>query len=88
MPAQAKAIILGDALLLALASIVVDYASLLARKTGWHVVNADVPGNTTANGLERLPAILAVDHIDLLIIALGGNDFIQHLPLIFHSWPK
>ncbi len=82
MPAHARVVILGDSLTYGTgANAGEDYPSILASKTGWHIVNAGVPGNTSANGLEHLPAILAEDKIDLLIVELGGNDFIHQLPV-------
>ena len=82
LPAKANVVILGDSLTYGTgANKGEDYASVLAAKTGWHIVNAGVPGNTSSDGLERLPAILAEGHIDLLIVELGGNDFIRHVPV-------
>jgi len=62
-----------------------DYASILASNTGWNIINAGVPGNTSFDGLSRLPQILAAHEngeqkIDLLIVELGGNDFLRHVP--------
>lgn len=82
LPAQANVVILGDSLTFGTgANSGEDYPSILASKTGWHIVNAGVPGNTSSNGLERLPAILEGDKIDLLIVELGGNDFIHRVPV-------
>tara|TARA_R110002096_G_scaffold24760_32_gene78093 strand:+ start:10269 stop:10907 length:639 start_codon:yes stop_codon:yes gene_type:complete len=39
----------------------------------WRVLNAGVSGDTTAGGLRRAPWLLKKP-VDLLIIALGGND--------------
>ncbi len=57
-----------------------DIASLIAKELPFHVQNAGVPGNTTQDGLGRLEATLD-QPIDLLIIGLGGNDFLRHVPL-------
>lgn len=85
LPANASVVILGDSLTYGTgAGLGEDYASILAANTRWNVINAGVPGNTSANGLARLPALLA-EHdtgeqkIDLLIVALGGNDFLKHV---------
>ncbi|MDD2832458.1 MAG: arylesterase [Methylotenera sp.] len=61
-----------------------DYVSLLAANTQWQLVNAGVPGNTSADGLQRLPDLLETYHadeskIDLLIVELGGNDFLRQI---------
>lgn len=58
-----------------------DYPSLLAGNTGWQVVNAGVPGDTSADGLERLPELLSEHKIDLLIVELGGNDFLRRVSI-------
>lgn len=56
------------------------YPAVLARLTGWQVVNAGVPGDTTAQARARLPALLADHHPRLVIVSLGGNDFLRRLP--------
>lgn len=85
LPANASVVILGDSLTYGTgAGRGEDYASILAANTRWNVINAGVPGNTSANGLARLPELLA-EHdageqkIDLLIVELGGNDFLKHV---------
>lgn len=79
--AHSTVLILGDSLTYGTgADKDQDYASMLARDTGWDVINAGVPGNTSVNGLERLPDLLSERKVDLLIIELGGNDFLQHVP--------
>jgi acyl-CoA thioesterase-1 len=49
---------------------------------GWNfkVVNAGVSGETTAGGLRRLDWVLK-RRIDVLILALGGNDALRGIPL-------
>lgn len=81
LPANANVLILGDSLSYGTgAASGEDYPSLLAASTGWQIINAGKPGDTTAGGLERLPDLLAAQHVDLLIIELGGNDFLRHVP--------
>jgi len=57
-----------------------DYPSLLSRQLGSPVVNAGHRGDTTAQALERLSE--SVLHINprLVIVLLGGNDFLRQLP--------
>jgi acyl-CoA thioesterase-1 len=43
-------------------------------------VNAGVSGDTTADGLQRYDWSVAGSNADLLVIALGANDFLQNLP--------
>lgn len=81
LPANATVVILGDSLTYGTgAEKGQDYASMLANKSGWNVINAGVPGNTSANGLERLSDLLDEQKVDLLIVELGGNDFLRHMP--------
>lgn len=51
------------------------YPALLAEKLGadWRVINAGISGDTTAGGLRRIDWILR-QPVDVLVIALGGND--------------
>ena len=44
-----------------------------AAKLPWRVVNAGISGDTTAGGLRRINWLLR-QPIDILILALGGND--------------
>lgn len=53
------------------------YPDVLARLTGWQVVNAGVPGHTSAQALERTAALLAQHRPALLIVSIGGNDFLR-----------
>ncbi len=54
-----------------------DYPSLLAKSTGWNIINKGVPGDTTAGGLARLPALLTEHQPKLLIVELVGNDLLH-----------
>lgn len=47
----------------------------------YSVVNASISGDTTANGLARLPALLSQYHPDIVLIELGGNDGLRGTPL-------
>lgn len=56
------------------------WPKLLADKSGWTVVNGGVSGDTSAAALQRLPALLDQHRPALVLIALGGNDMLRHLP--------
>jgi len=57
------------------------YPSLLAALTGRRIVNAGVSGDTTADALERLDRDVLALRPGLVIIELGGNDYLKQLPL-------
>jgi len=45
------------------------------------VVNASISGDTTSQGLDRLPAALAEAKPQITMIELGGNDGLRGLPI-------
>lgn len=57
-----------------------SYPAVLARLTGWNVVNAGVAGDTSAQALSRLPALLQEHAPALVLVSIGGNDFLRRLP--------
>ncbi|MES2584556.1 MAG: GDSL-type esterase/lipase family protein [Pseudomonadota bacterium] len=54
-----------------------DWPSLLAQKTGWTIVNAGIPGDTAHNGKGRIQALLDEHRPVLVILEIGGNDFLR-----------
>jgi lysophospholipase L1-like esterase len=48
--------------------------------SGWSVINAGVPGDTSAQALARLPALLQEHQPALVLVSIGGNDFLRRLP--------
>lgn len=63
-----------------------SWPSLLQKKLQtdnypYRVVNDSISGNTTSNGLARLPQALKKNHPVITIIALGGNDGLRGLQI-------
>lgn len=56
-------------------------ARLNAQGYGYRVVNASISGDTTGNGLRRLPRALDIHQPEIVIIELGGNDGLRGLPV-------
>jgi len=54
---------------------------LNTEKPNYQVINASTSGDTTQNGLDKLPALLKKYHPEITIIQLGGNDGLRGLSL-------
>lgn len=81
VPPGSTVLALGDSLTYGTgASPETSYPAVLAELTGWNVVNAGVPGDTSAQALARLPALLEEHQPRLVIVSIGGNDFLRKLP--------
>lgn len=78
VPPGATVLALGDSLTYGTgATPETAYPAVLAGLTGWNVINAGVPGHTSAQALERLPALLAEHQPALVIVSIGGNDLLR-----------
>jgi acyl-CoA thioesterase-1 len=81
VPAGATVVALGDSLTYGTgAESASSYPSALAALTAWNVVNAGVPGETAAQGCDRLPGLIAEHRPALVLVLLGGNDFLRRRP--------
>ena len=81
LPAQNTVLILGDSLTqgVGASSAQTSYPALLKQQTQWNIINGGVSGNTSAQALARLPELLQHHQPKLVIISIGGNDFLQRL---------
>lgn len=58
-----------------------SYPYLLSKLTNTRVINAGLNGDTSRDGLQRLPALLEDSSIKLMLLCFGGNDILQKQPL-------
>ncbi len=78
IPAGATVLALGDSLTSGVgASAETAYPAVLQRLTGWKIVNAGISGDTSAGALQRLPGLLQQHRPALVIVSIGGNDFLR-----------
>jgi acyl-CoA thioesterase-1 len=81
VPSGANVLALGDSLTAGVGTSPENaFAPLLAAHTGWQVVNAGISGHTSAQALARLSALLEEHHPALVLVGIGGNDFLQRQP--------
>jgi acyl-CoA thioesterase-1 len=59
------------------ASTEAAYPAILQKMTGLTVINAGIPGEETRDSRNRIEIELKKNHPNLVIVCLGGNDFIR-----------
>ena len=57
-----------------------EYPTILSRLLGMRVLNAGHRGDTTARALERIHTSVVDKNPRLVILLLGGNDFLRQVP--------
>ncbi len=78
--AEAKTVVaFGDSLTVGVGSESGGYVARVSESLKTPIMNFGVSGNTTADALKRLPAVLA-EKPDVTIVLLGGNDFLRGVP--------
>lgn len=81
LPAGATVLAFGDSVTAGVgASKGEDWPTLLGETSGWQIVNAGIPGDTAEAGKHRLAALLDAHRPRLVIIEIGGNDFLRRRP--------
>jgi acyl-CoA thioesterase I len=58
-----------------------DYPTKLSTRSGVTVVNAGVSGDTTESARERLDRDVLAHDPRIVIIGLGGNDYLRSVPI-------
>jgi lysophospholipase L1-like esterase len=80
LPAGSTILALGDSLTAGYgADATAAYPAVLASLTGWQIINGGVSGNTSAQALARLPALMRRQP-QLVLVSIGGNDFLRKVP--------
>ena len=80
LPAGSTILALGDSLTAGYgADAEAAYPAVLAGLTGWQIINGGVSGNTSAQALARLPALMRRQP-QLVLVSIGGNDFLRKVP--------
>lgn len=79
---DATLLCLGDSLTFGFgAAAGASYPARLEQLSGHVTQNAGLNGDTAEGALARLPGLLQANTPGLLLVSIGGNDFLRRLPL-------
>lgn len=81
LPKDAVLLCLGDSLTFGYGAPSASYPQQLEQLTGYVTKNAGINGDTAEGALARLPALLQENTPGLVLISIGGNDFLRNMPL-------
>lgn len=82
LPKEAVLLCLGDSLTYGYGAVAgAGYPQQLEQLTGYVTKNAGLNGDTAEGALARLPSLLQDNTPGLVLVSIGGNDFLRGLPL-------